>query len=107
LVNRVGTEHTCIVSGNNRLKFKSLTNHFGAGKWSYGEKLLNARFARDVDFYFIADRIETARTLLAFELHVKPYAGILGFLSGIFKKAMSRTFKKNIDNFKMLCEAEE
>jgi hypothetical protein len=84
-VNRVGTEHTCIVSGNNRLKFKSLTNHFGAGMWVYGEKLLNARFARDVDFYFIADRIETARTLLAFELHVKPYAGILGFLSGIFR----------------------
>lgn len=104
-VNRVGTVHTCIVSGRNRMKFKSITNHFGAGKWVYGEKLLNPKFARDVDFYFIADRLDTARTILSFELHIKPFTGFLAFISGIFTKMMRRTFKINIDNFKVLCES--
>jgi hypothetical protein len=106
-VNRVGTEHTCIVSGRNRLKFKSITNHFGAGKWVYGEKLLNPKFARDVDFYFIADRLDTARTMLLFELHVKPFREPFGFISDIFKIMMSRTFKTNIENFKVLCESKK
>jgi hypothetical protein len=105
-VNRVGTVHTCIVGGRNHLKFKSITNHFGAGKWVYGEKLLNPKFARDMEFYFIADRLETARTMLVFELHVKLFPGPLAFISNIFKKRMSKVFKTNIENFKLICEVE-
>lgn len=104
-VNRVGTVHTCIMSGRNRMKFKSITNHFGAGKWVYGEKLFNPKYARDVDFYFIADRLDTARTILSFELHIKSFSGSLGFISDLFKKMIHRTLKANIDNFKILCES--
>jgi hypothetical protein len=104
-VNRVGTVHTCIVGGRSRLKFQSITNHFGAGKWVYGEKLIKPRYANGVDFYFIADRLDTARTMLEFELHVKPFNGILGYLSAGYKKMLSQNFRISIENFKKMCES--
>jgi len=103
-INRMGTQHTCIVSGGHHLRFRSITDDFGGDKWVYGEKMLNPRFAREVQFYFVTDRLSGAKTRVVFELHVIPLTGYRAIFSFFFKSMLERTFRRSLVNFKNLCE---
>lgn len=102
-INQVGMGHTCTIQNRN-LRFETIGNDFGAGKWVYGEKLLNPPLVREADFYYILKKIDNQSTLLSLELHYVPLKGILKILSLIFRLMFRQMFINNILNLRRLCD---
>jgi len=101
-VNRVGTEHVCVLDGK-ELKFETVTNDFGEDKQVYGERLMNAPLMKEVTNYFIFEA-RGSGTKLRVESHYFPFPVIGWLFKPFFKSAMAKNLENLLDSLKEYSE---
>ena len=101
-VNRVGTKHICVFTGN-KIEFETISKVRETDKMIYGEKMENFLFNREINTYYILEKrgIETHVTL---EIHFspKPVIGIL--MLPLIKMQFKKAISKNFQSLKSYCE---
>lgn len=102
-VNRVGTEHRCLV-GKDKVGFETITNDFGKGKLVYGERILKAPFSKDISLYYIVENDNGAAKLSA-EAHIKPYPIIGAIFKPLIKKKIAQNMKEALSAIKKTLES--
>ncbi len=96
-LNRVGTEHYCIVN-KERLSFETVTQDFDDNPYVYGESLKNSSLFKDFANYFVLEETDSGSTEVTMQFHVKPKSWFHRLLMPIIKfkitKTMIATLKK-------------
>lgn len=92
-VNRVGTEHQCIVKGGKRLVPMTIKKEVAQHELVYGERMKDIPFVKSLHIYFITSPINEQSSHLRAEV----FADFTLF-GRLFKFIVKRMFQKNIKN---------
>jgi hypothetical protein len=103
-VNRIGTTHTCLVSGKN-LDFETVTNDFGENMLVYGERISTLPVVKEFSVYNILEK-QGKKTLLRTEIHYLPLPLIGWILLPIFKRIFKKNLPKTFAAIKEVCESQ-
>ncbi len=101
-VNRLGTKHTCLVSGKN-LEFETVTSNFGANKLVYGERVSDMPMVKEFTIYNILAK-DKKGTRLTIELHYIPLPVIGRLILPLFKFMFKRNLIANLAAIRDVCE---
>jgi len=101
-VNRVGTEHRCVI-GAHLFDFRTITNDFGEGDLVYGEHSLENPLVDNVEIYYIVAQ-EGTGTRLRFETHYRPKPFPSSLLAFLFRFRFTKLGAELLDGVKVAAE---
>lgn len=104
-VNRVSTQHTCLVNGKN-LEFETVTNDFGKNKLVYGERIASLPIVKEFSVYNILEK-EGTGTLFRIEVHYVPLPFIGWLLLPFFKSIFKKNLPKTLAAIKEICQQKQ
>ncbi len=102
-VNRIGTNHRCVIGDNQIIDFETTSNNFGEDKKVYGEKIASIPLLKEVVVYYILSSQENG-TLLRSEVHFNPQPIIGWIMVLILKKQFKKNLKKSLEAIKSVLE---
>ena len=101
-INRVGTQHTCVINDKNIL-FETVKGDMNGGSHVLGEKTQAIPFTKEATSYFIMNKAEEG-TNLRLEVHLIPKSIIGRMLTPLFGKKIRQNALETIANLKELLE---
>ncbi|WP_109830238.1 DUF2652 domain-containing protein [Reichenbachiella versicolor] len=102
-INRIGTEHNCIVDGES-LKFETVSKESDGFDYIYGEKLIEGAPFEDFATYFMLKRGENGVTILKSEVYLKPKNFFQRMMLSFIKAKIIKGIKDALDNLKKISE---
>lgn len=103
-VNRVGSEHYCLVNGN-RLKFETINAQRPGIEFAYGERLKEGSPLKDFINYFLLEETNSGETKVTLEIHVTPKNFIQKLILPLIKPRIAKNTKKILLDIKLAGES--
>ncbi len=104
-VNRVGTEHICIIN-NKQIKFETVTEDFGENKLVYGELTHDFPIIKDMATFFVIEP-EGDQSKITIEAHPQNSSFLSKIVLFFLKGFISKSIRTLISNLKTAIEKEE
>ncbi|MBU2526828.1 MAG: DUF2652 domain-containing protein [Bacteroidetes bacterium] len=100
-LNRVGTEHQCIVKGGKKLVPMTIKKHVKPKQLVYGERMNEIPFVKTLHIYFLVEAIDDKTSHLTAEVYAD--FSIFGIVFKYFiQKVFHNTIKSNMEEIKKL-----
>jgi len=101
-VNRVGTKHLCVFTGN-KIEFETISKAKESDEMIYGEKMENSLFNREINVYYILEN-GGEETRMKIEIHFDPTPVIGSLLLPLIKMQFKKAIIKSFKSLKNYCE---
>ncbi len=105
-LNRLGTEHYCIVN-KEKLSFETVTQSFDNNPYVYGEKLKNSKLFKDFANYFLLAEIDESTTRVRMEFHLKSRSFFQSLMAPMFKRKISKKMVSTLNKIKEISESQD